>query len=214
MNTTLAASATVLILEREDNFQNRFMTSTGTTMFKWTCFAAALIVSGVMLWMLNDVRVHIRKSVDTVNRDLPMILDKTRDSADTMSTLSQDIKQLRELVVGDQTTRDANIVAYETEILKLIENSGGKIGTKKLIGTGLSDPVPAREWVARERKLALWDQARSSSKADLLNRIGRSTVMNRTWYIDTGDKSTKSLVDWVKANHAPSRDLENQEDNK
>ncbi len=183
-------------------------------MFKWTCFAAALIVSGVMLWMLNDVRVHIRKSVDTVNRDLPMILDKTRDSADTMSTLSQDIKQLRELVVGDQTTRDANIVAYETEILKLIENSGGKIGTKKLIGTGLSDPVPAREWVARERKLALWDQARSSSKADLLNRIGRSTVMNRTWYIDTGDKSTKSLVDWVKANHAPSRDLENQEDNK
>ena len=183
-------------------------------MFKWTCLAAALIVSGVMLWMLNDVRVHIRKSVDTVNRDLPMILDKTRDSADTMSTLSQDIKQLRELVVGDQTTRDANIVAYETEILKLIENSGGKIGTKKLIGTGLSDPVPAREWVARERKLALWDQARSSSKADLLNRIGRSTVMNRTWYIDTGDKSTNSLVDWVKANHAPSRDLENQEDNK
>ena len=183
-------------------------------MFKWTCLAAALIVSGVMLWMLNDVRVHIRKSVDTVNRDLPMILDKTRDSAETMSTLSQDIKQLRELVIGDQTTRDENIVAYETEILKLIENSAGKIGTKKLIGTGLSDPVPAREWVARERKLALWDQARSSSKADLLNRIGRSTVMNRTWYIDTGDKSTKTLVEWVKTNHEPSRDLENHEGNK
>ncbi|MEI8021327.1 MAG: hypothetical protein WCH39_24175 [Schlesneria sp.] len=183
-------------------------------MFKWTCLAAALIVNGVMLWMLNDVRVHIRKSVDTVNRDLPMILDKTRDSAETMSELSEDIKQLRELVVGDQTSRDENIVAYETEILKLIENSSGKIGTKKLIGTGLSDPVPAREWVARERKLALWDQARSSSKADLLNRIGRSTVMNRTWYIDTGEKSPKSLIDWVKANHAPSREFENAEETK
>ena len=180
-------------------------------MFKWICFAAALVLSGVMLWMVNDVRVHIRKSVDTVNRDLPQILDKTRDSADTMSLLSQDIKQLRELVVGDQTTRDENIVAYETEVLKLIENSGGKIGTKKLIGTGLSDPVPAREWVARERKLALWDQARSSSIADLLNRIGRSAVMNRVWYIDTGEKAPKSLVDWVKANHAPSRDFENEE---
>jgi hypothetical protein len=83
-----------------------------------------------------------------------------------------------------------------------------------LIGTGLSDPVPAREWVARERKLALWDQARSSSKADLLNRIGRSTVMNRTWYIDTGEKSPKSLIDWVKANHAPSREFENAEETK
>ena len=68
-----------------------------------------------MLWMVNDVRVHIRKSVDTVNRDLPQILDKTRDSAETMSLLSQDIKQLRELVVGDQTTRDENVVAFETE---------------------------------------------------------------------------------------------------
>ena len=183
-------------------------------MFKWTCLAAALIVSAVMLWMVNDVRFHIRTSVDTVTRDLPMILDKTRDSAETMSMLSEDIKQLRELVVGDQTSRDENIVAYETEILKLIENSGGKIGTKKLIGTGLSDPVPAREWVARERKLALWDQARSSSKADLLHRIGRSTVMNRVWYIDTGEKSPKTLVDWVKANHAPSHDLENEVDNK
>ncbi len=182
-------------------------------MFKWTCLAAALVVSGVMLWMVNDVRVHIRTSVDTVTRDLPMILDKTRDSAETMSMLSEDIKQLRELVVGDQTSRDENIVAYETEILKLIENSGGKIGTKKLIGTGLSDPVPAREWVARERKFALWDQARSSSKADLLNRIGRSS-MNRTWYIDSGEKSPTTLVDWVKANHAPSRELENAEETK
>jgi hypothetical protein len=178
-------------------------------MFKWTCLVAALIVNGVMLWMVNDVRVHIRTSVDTVTRDLPLILDKTRDSAETMSMLSQDIKQLRELVVGDQTSRDKNIVAYETEILRLIENSGGKIGTKKMIGSGLSDPLPAREWVARERQLALWDQARSHSKSDLLNRIGRSTVMNRVWYIDTGDKSTITLVDWVKANHPPSRDLEN-----
>ena len=91
------------------------MSTIGTEMFKWICFADALVVSSVMLWMVNDVRVHIRKSVDTVNRDLPQILDKTRDSAETMSLLSQDIKQLRELVVGDQTTRDENVVAFETE---------------------------------------------------------------------------------------------------
>lgn len=168
----------------------------------------ALIVSGILIWMVNDVRTHMRKSVDTINRDLPMILDKTHDTAETMASLSQDVKQLRELVIGTSVKRDENIVAYEIEVLKLIEEASGVIGVKKLVGSGLSDPVPAKEWVARERKAALWDQARSTSKPDLLQRIGHSAVLKRAWYIDTGDKQPVSLVDWIKANHAPSRELE------
>jgi hypothetical protein len=172
--------------------------------FKWSCLVAAAIFSGVLLWMINDLRVQVRKSVDTVNRDLPQILEKTRDSTETMATLSQDIKQLRELVVGDASAREGKIIAYETDVLRLIENSNGKIGVKKALGTGLADPVPAQEWVMRERKAALWDLARSRSKADLLNRIGRSAVLNRVWYIVTGDKKVMPLVDWVKANHPDS----------
>lgn len=176
--------------------------------FKWICLAGAAVVCGLMLWMVNDVRNHVRNSVSTINRDLPMILDKTRDSAETMSALSQDVKQLRELVTGGVGKRDENIIAYEIEVLKLIEESNGSIGVKKLVGSGLSDPVPAKEWVARERKAALWDQARSTSKADLLHRIGHSALLKRAWYIDTGDQHPVQLVDWIKANHVPSRELD------
>jgi hypothetical protein len=183
-------------------------------MFKWCWLTVAVIVGGALLWMVNDLRVQARLTVDSVNRNLPEILEKTRSTADTMATLSQDIKQLRELVVGDGASRDGNIVAYESEILSLIENSGGKIGVKKMLGGGLSDPVPAREWVTRERKAALWDLARSRSKADLLTRIGHSAVLKRAWYIDTGGRETTALVDWVKGNHPASRELETPADDK
>ena len=175
-------------------------------MFKWTCFISAMIVCGVLLWMVNDLRVQVRHSVDTVNRDLPQILDKTRDSTETIATLSRDINQLRELVVGTTVARDDNMIAYETEVLQLIESSNGKIGLKKTLGTGLADPVPAKDWVTRERKAALWNLARSRSKADLLDRIGHSAVLNRVWYIDLGEKNVQPLIDWVKANHPGSQE--------
>ena len=158
--------------------------------------------------MINDLRLHVRQSVDIVNRDLPQILEKSRYSSETLATLSSDLNQLRGLMVGDSVSREKNMIAYESEILKLIENSNGQIGVKKTLGTGLADPIPAREWVTRERKGALWDQTRSRSKAELLNRIGRSAILNRVWYIDTGDKKLIPLIDWVKANHPESQDLE------
>ena len=169
-------------------------------MFKWICFAAACLISAVLVWMVNDLRIQVRKSVVTLNEDLPQILEQARESTATMATLSKDLQQLRELVVGNTPGRESNLIAYETEVLRLIENSNGKIGFKKTLGSGLSDPVPAKEWVTRERKVALWDQARSRSKSDLLNRIGRSAVLNRVWYIDKGEKTATPLVDWVKAN--------------
>ena len=183
-------------------------------MFKWSCLGFAAIVCGALLWMINDLRTQVRQSVNTVNRDLPIILEKTRDSTETISTLSQDVKQLRELVVGDGSAREGNTVAYATEVLRLLENSGGKIGVKKVVGTGLADPIPAREWVTRERTSSLWDLARSRSKADLLERIGHSAVLNRVWYIDTGEKDLIALADWVKANHPPSQELESHEQKK
>ncbi len=188
--------------------------SSENRLFRWSGLVGGAIVSGLLLWMVNDLRIHVRKSVDRVNDDLPRILDKTRDTADTMATLSQDVQQLRALVIGEGTSRDENIIAYETDVLRLIENSAGKIGVKKMLGTGLADPVPAKEWVTRERKAALWDLARSRSKADLLNRIGHSAVTKRTWYIDTGDKEFSTLVDWIKANHPASQELEASDEKK
>ena len=169
-------------------------------------------MGGVLLWMINDLRLHVRRSVDTVNHDLPQILEKTHQTAENLALLSQDVKQLRELVVGDEKSRDNNLVTYETELLRAIANSGGKIGVKKTLSSGLGEAVPAKEWVVRERKTALWDLARARSKADLLDRVGHSNLLGRTWYIETASKEILPLIEWAKVNHPASRELEGKTD--
>ena len=178
------------------------------SMMRWFGFGGAVVLGLILLWMVNDVRLQVRQSVDTVNRDLPEILEKIQTTTEITATLSHDIKQLRELVVGDSAPRENNMVAYEVEVLRLIENSGGRIGVKKMLGTGLTDPLPAQEWVVRERKTSLWDLARSRSKADLLDRIGHSAVLKREWFMETVGNEIVSLVDWVKQHHPSSRELE------
>lgn len=193
-------------------------------MFKWSCLGTGVLFGLILLWMVNDLRLEVRRSVDTVNKDLPQIVDKSRQvaetvhgnlphlvdktkaTAETLATLSQDVKQLRELVVGEGGPRDSGLAAYETEVLKLVENSGGVIGVKKTLGKGLADPITAKEWIVRERKMALWDLARARSKGELLDRIGRSTVLGRVWHIQIGNLEPTPLTDWVKANHPASKE--------
>src|SRR5262249_44686456 len=126
-------------------------------MFKWSCLAVAVVFLSVLGWMVNDVRLEIRRSTEliqitghTVNEQLPAIVDKgekatntltehlpeivqkTRTTMDAVSELAGDIHQIRELLVGTQTARDTNLVTYASSVLKTIEASGGKIGLKRL----------------------------------------------------------------------------------
>lgn len=199
-------------------------------MFKWSCLAVAAGFLSLLAWMINDVRLDIRRTAEmiqvtgqTVNEHLPTIVDKskktadilaehlpnivdkTRTTVDTISELTGDIHQIRELLVGAHAPRDTNLVAYAHSVLKAIEASEGKIGLKKLPpGKGLKNTLPAKEWVASARLEATFLTATATSKKELVTRLS-SNKFGLRWYIEIGDNEMITLLDWLKENHAETR---------
>src|SRR6266498_4105781 len=69
--------------------------------FRWTCLAVAAIFLSGLTWMVNDVRLHVRQSGETVqttgetiNKRLPEIVEKVETTTDTLAELAADIRQL------------------------------------------------------------------------------------------------------------------------
>jgi hypothetical protein len=198
-------------------------------MFRWCCFATAVVFGLVMLWMVNDLRQEAKRSVETVNSDLPEIVVKSRQVADTVhgnlpdlvekskktaaavAALSEDVQQIRNLLGISPVPRDKNLVAYIDGVLDVIEASGGTIGLrKKVFGEGLKDTLSAKEWIAGARKAeALYLAARVHSKTEFLERLCENK-WGSAWYIQIDGKEPLLLLDWVKANHPPSRELETE----
>ena len=201
-------------------------------MFKWTCLTVASIFLGVLIWLVNDVRLEIRRSsavvhttgqtineqlptivdktrktTDTVAQSLPEILEKTRTSTETLAELAEDIRQLKELAGVANTTRDKNLVAYAASVLDAIETSGGNIGLKKALGgSGLKSTLPAKEWVVAARKEALVLTLLAKSKHELLTRLAVNKF-GSPWYIQLAGQEPMTLQDWLKANHVATKEL-------
>jgi hypothetical protein len=170
-------------------------------MLKWLSFALAVLVVALLLAMLNDLRLQVRRVTVTVNQKLPEILEKTRTSADTLAQVSNDIKGLRDLAGVPPGVHDEGLVKYADGVLDLIEASGGTVGTKALLGKGLKDPIPAGEWAAGARKEALWLTFRAKSRHELLTRLCE-TKFGSAWQIQLpGGGEPVPLEQWVKANH-------------
>ncbi|MGC1273834.1 MAG: hypothetical protein WBC44_09020 [Planctomycetaceae bacterium] len=166
------------------------------------CAAAVLAIALVAFgWMLNDLRLELKRSAATVNRNLPVILDNTRKTTETLAEVSSDIKDLRNLAGVQETPRDETLVVYADTLLDLIEaQQNTTIGTEKLVGQSLSDPLPARDWVAGARKEAVWLTFRAKSKRELLDRLTESKF-GSPWKIQTGDAEPIALRDWLVENH-------------
>jgi hypothetical protein len=92
-------------------------------------------------------------------------------------------------------------------VLETIDKSGGVIGVKKFVGSGLTGTRPANEWVTGERKEALFMTLLAKSKKDMLNAIVK-TKTGRSWYIQLPDKEPMTLLDWLRENHAETKKLE------
>ena len=193
-------------------------------MFKWCCFALAVVALLVFGWMINDVRLEIKRTnqlvnerlpeilarVDqttaTVNEHLPQIVKRAETTSETFAEMSEDLKQIKELAGLMNGPRDKNLVSYATSVLQLLEAQDAMIGTRKLTGKGLSSPVPAKEWAVGARKESLFLAAVVRSRGEYLNRLCVS-ILHRTWYIQFDDKEPITLKDWIKANHPDSKDL-------
>jgi hypothetical protein len=201
-------------------------------MFKWICLAVAVVFLAVLAWLVNDLRLEIRRSsqivqtagqtineqlptivdktrrtTDTLAEQLPEIVDKTRATTETLAELAEDIRQLKELAGVSTQARDKSLVAYANSVLDSIEASGGTIGLKKGFGAkGLKNPVPAREWVVGARKEAVLLTILANSKAEFTTRLTRNKF-HSPWYIQIGDQEPVPLLDWLKTHHPATRDL-------
>src|SRR5260370_42390638 len=104
-------------------------------MFKWTCLAVAIFFLAILSWLISDLRLEIRRSGEvvhaageTINENLPAIVEKTRATTETLADLAADIRQLKELAGVSASVRDKNLVTYATSVLDSIDASCGPIG--------------------------------------------------------------------------------------
>jgi hypothetical protein len=184
-------------------------------MFKWLCLAVAVVFLVVLTWMINDVRLQVRESSqlvrktgETVNEHLPVIVEKTQTSTETLAELAEDIKQIKDLAGVSSSARDKTLVAFADGILDRIEISGGTIGLKKTFGgSGLTSESPAKEWVVAARKEALLLTFVVKSKKELLKRLA-DNKFGYPWYIRFEDKPAVTLMEWLKANHPAVNEVE------
>lgn len=214
-------------------------------LFRWLCLGIAVLFLIVAGWMINDIRLHIRRSAEIVKRsgeninehlpsivqkskqttdllskNLPEVVDKVRRSTETVSEnlpevidrvdrttevvaeLAEDIRQLKELAGLVSAKRDENLVAYANSVFRQIETAEGMIGNKKVLGKGIKNALPAKEWVVGRRKWALWWTVRAKSKKELLEMISKG------WYMEFPDKEPIPLIDWLREKHAETKALE------
>jgi hypothetical protein len=174
--------------------------------------AVIVLTLGTFAWLLNDLRLELKRSAAIVNRDLPVILTNTRRTTETLAEVGRDIKDLRDLAGVQETPRDRTLVTFADGMLDLLEmQSGATIGTEKLIGSALSDPLPAADWVAGARKEAVWLSFRARSRRELLDRL----TANRygiPWRIQEGDAPPVPLRDWLVEHHPPANEAAAQEE--
>jgi hypothetical protein len=99
--------------------------------FKWICLGVAVVFLSVALWMLNDVRLHVRRSAEVVedsgrvvhqagevvNNDLPEIVQRSRETSKVVSDA------LPEVV--ERVERTTEVVAELSEDLKQLKELAG-----------------------------------------------------------------------------------------
>jgi hypothetical protein len=217
-------------------------------MFKWVCLAAAVLFLVVATWMLNDLRLEIRRSAeqlqttaqalhehlptivertrkatdvlaehlpalvekskkttDTLAEHLPDIVTKVHKTTETLADLAEDINQIKKLAGIQNATRDKNLVGFADSVLATIEASGGAIGLKAP-RAGLIKRKPARDWAASARLEAVYLTATRSSKKDVVLGLAKN-IVGLNWYIQLDGKEAVPLLDWLKTNHAETREL-------
>jgi hypothetical protein len=183
-------------------------------MFKWACLVVAVVFLSLLGWAAYDIRTQLTRSAEgiqttgkTVNEHLPEIVDKTRTTTETLAELAADVRQLKELAGVTGSARDQNLVAYADSVLTRIEESGGVIGLKKTLGgKGLKDQLPAKEWAVGARKEAVVLTVLAKSKKELATRLGKNKF-GSAWMIQIGDQEPVPLLDWLRENHPPSREV-------
>ncbi|MBX3157459.1 MAG: hypothetical protein KF773_15900 [Deltaproteobacteria bacterium] len=177
--------------------------------FRWSCLGLAAVVLGILLWMVNDVRVEVKRTSVTVNEHLPHVLANLKTSTDAVAKLAEDFKNLRNLagVGAAGASRDGSLVAYADSMLDYLETQkGARIGLDKLVGSGLKDLEPIDDWLRGARKEALLLTFLVKSKKDVLERLCKNKFGSK-FYIAPAAGEPMPLLDFVRKHHPDSAGL-------
>ncbi|MCA9116394.1 MAG: hypothetical protein KDA79_15015 [Planctomycetaceae bacterium] len=185
--------------------------TSGSSPLRMAIAVGVVLLVGMICWMLNDLRLALRESTAMLQDSLPQILENTRQSTETLASLSDDLKQLRDLAGSSTVPRDRSLVRFADGILDRVEQSGGQIGVNKLIGSGLKNVVPAAEWVTGARKEALWLTFRARSRRELLDRLCHSGF-GSPWQIQFDEDKPQPLEDWLAAQDPEIAELRTEEE--
>ena len=160
-----------------------------------------------LAWMVNDLRLDLKRTTAIVNEKLPVILDNTTRTSQTLAEVSRDIKDLRNLAGVDDVPRDRTLVTYADSVLDFIQaQTDAVIGTEKLLGKKLSEPQPAAVWAAATRKEAVWLTFRAGGKTELLDRL-TATKFGSAWMIHVAPAAPVPLRAWLVEHHPPTAAL-------
>ena len=122
-------------------------------MFRWACFGLAAVAAAILLWMLNDLRLEVKRTNAIVAEHLPAVLANVKQGTETLAHLSKDIEGMRDLAGIAGGPRDRSLVVYADSVLDFLDQQKGQIGLEKLVGKGLKDIVAVQDWSpARARK--------------------------------------------------------------
>ena len=174
--------------------------------FKWACFGLAAAFAAVVVYLVDDVRRELKRTNRIVHDHMPELLANAKAASETMARVSKDIESVRDLA-GLSQPSDRALATYADGVLDFLEQQPGAIGVEKVIGKELKDPVPAADWARAARKEALWLTFRASTRAELLERLGK-TKLGATWYYAApGGGAPVPLADFLRRQHPDSAKL-------
>ena len=154
---------------------------------------------------LPQVIARVDKMTKTLSENLPDLVDRAGKASEVVAELAEDIRQLKELAGVTASARDKSLVTYANGLLAAVESSNGTIGVKKTVGKGLKNTRPATEWVVGARREALVLTILVKSKKEMLTRLGK-TKLGANWMIEFPDQEPMTLIDWLRQNHAESKE--------
>src|SRR5262245_39744372 len=92
-------------------------------MFKWTALGVVVVFLGAVLWMIQDIRLQVRRSGQVVekaggivNDELPVIVRRSKDTSEVISkNLPEVVERVRD--AGDTLPQVVERVDRTTEVV-------------------------------------------------------------------------------------------------
>jgi hypothetical protein len=160
-------------------------------MFKWICLGVGALFLAAVVWMINDIRVQLRRSaqtvdstVQTLNSELPAIVQRSKQTSETVATnLPEVVDKIRTVTetvaktlppVVERVDRTTEVMSELAEDVRQLKELAGLTHTP------------------RDKSVTAY----ATSLLSLVESSGGEIGLKKT--VGRGLKDSKAAVDWVR----------------